>query len=542
MQNKINEISKILNVHPKIVELLMKRGLTSVEEIDSFINLNINILYKALEFKPLQKVIECVYTAIENNYKVILYGDSDMDGIASTSIIYKTLRNITDNIEVIITEKAFSGYGVNFRLFEDKVSDKTLLIFLDVGTSDIDRLEEFKKQTNCSLVIIDHHENLNEEKYGVVIFNPKCYDNDIIANLTSSGLAVLVAFGLLANMGKSEQNTALLELFEIAALGTIADMGKLTGLNRVIVKLGLKSLHKPVNHGLQYLLRNEVRLFNDISVRVLAFRVIPRFNASCRMGNPRCAFDFLIEKDFERIKNYYEILTKYNEERRKEEQKVLNRENIGSKNYILLYGENWHPGIISSISTKLAMTHGVPTIIMTKVDNVWKGSARFPNGNILNMLKDLSDCLVKFGGHKEASGFEVDEKNFEKFLQKITDMMNKIKLLQSYEEVEVELELCDIDLDFINNLKKLEPFGIGNPWPIFKIKEANIYSVDENDTNLTIFLYSNAKILKGVAKKSIKSKLPSSQLLKNIICRIYYTNFNDSFLDNELSLEILDFN
>lgn len=542
MQTKIEEISKVFNMHPKIVELLVSRGLTSVEEVDSFVNLNMNILHKALEFPALQNVISAISNSLKNNYRVILYGDSDMDGIASTSIIYKTIKYITDNVEVIVTEKAFSSYGVNFKLFEDRVNDKTLLIFLDVGTSDIGRLEELKKQSRCTIVVIDHHENLNRKEDDVVVFNPKCYNNNIIVNLTSSGLSVLVALGLFGEVNKDEQDVVLLELLEIATLGTIADMGKLTGLNRTIVKLGLKSLCNPVNHGLQYLLKNEVKLFNDISIKTLAFKVIPRFNASCRMGNPRYAFDFLIEKGIEKIKKYSEILTQYNEERRREEQKILSVEDISNRNYILLYGESWHPGIISSISTKLAMGQGVPTIIMTKVDNVWKGSARFPNGNILDVLKSLSNNLIKFGGHKEAAGFEVDEKSFDIFIQKIKEVMDRIKLPESSERIDLEIELIDIDRSFINDLKKLEPFGIGNPVPVFKIKEANIYSVDETDTNLIIFLYHNAKILKGIAKKSMKNKLPISQVLRDIVCKIYYTNFNENFVDNELYLEILDFN
>ncbi len=543
MQTKIDEIAKSLNIHPKIVELLMGRGLTSIEDIDSFVNLNMNILHRALEFPPLQKVVDVISSSVRNNCRVILYGDSDMDGIASMAIIYKTIKYITDNIEVIVTEKAFSSYGVNFKLFEDRVHEKTLLIFLDVGTSDIDRLEKLKKRSGCVIVVIDHHENLNRKEDNVIVFNPKCYDNNIIGNLTSSGLSVLVALGLFSGINKDEQDTILLELLEIATLGTIADMGKLTGLNRTIVRLGLKSLCNPVNYGLQYLLKNEVKLFNDVSIKALTFKVIPRFNACCRMGNPMCAFDFLIEKNAEKVKKYSEILTQYNEERRREEQKILSiEEDIGNKNYILLYGDNWHPGIISSISTKLAMVHGVPTIIMTKVENVWKGSARFPNGNILDVLENLSNYLIKFGGHKEAAGFEVDEKNFDVFVQRISEVMDRIKLPENNEKVDVEIELSDIDKSFILGLKKLEPFGIGNPSPIFKIKEANIYSIDETDINLTIFLYHNAKILKGVAKKSMKNKLPPSEVLRDIICKIYYTNFNENLVDNELYLEIFDFN
>lgn len=543
MKNKIEKISRTLNFHPKIVELLIKRGYTSIEEIDSFINLNINILYRALEFQPLQKVVECIWHSLKNGYKPILYGDSDMDGIASTTIIYKTLKFITNNIEVILTEKAFSGYGVNFKLFEDKVDDKTLLIFLDVGTSDVEKLDKFKKKTNCSIIVIDHHEKLNSCEYSFLVFNPRCYEESIFSNLTSSALAVLVALGIFSNMGKHEESTLLLELLEIATLGIIADMGKLTGLNRTIVKLGLKSLSNPVNCGLQYMLKNEVKLFNDMDVKALAFRVIPRFNASCRMGNPRCAFDFLMEKNIEKIKKYSQILTQYNDERRKEEQKIVDieKEDAINKNYILLYGKSWHPGIISSISTKLAVTYGIPTIIMTKVDNIWKGSARFPNGNILDILRNLSDTLIKFGGHKEAAGFEVEEKKFNAFTRKLIEKLENVKLPQSNENAEVEIELSDIDWTFINNLKKLEPFGIGNPQPIFKVKEANIYSIDESEKELTIFLYHNSKIFKGVAKKDTKSKLPPSQVLKDIVCKIHYTNFNETFFDNELFLEILGF-
>ncbi len=541
--NKIVEIARQTNLHTKIVELLVSRGFNSVEDITLFLNINVNTLNAVLEYDIFKNVVKTIEECLTNGYKVILYGDADMDGIASISIMYKAISCTNANIEIILTEKAYSSYGINLKLFSDRVDNKTLLIFLDVGTSDIIDLRELKRKTACEIVVIDHHESLSNIIEDIVILNPKCVSIEILSSLTSSSLSALVAVGLLSNANKIEveKEKLVLELFELATLGIIADMGKLIGINRTIVKLGLKSLSNPVNISLRYLLKNEVKLFNDISVSFLAFKIIPRLNACCRMGFPRLAFDFLTEKNIEKIKKYSELLTQYNDIRRKEEQKILDSIKEFDENYVVIYKENWHPGMLSSVATKIAMNNLKPTIVMTKVKDCWKGSARFPNGNMLEILEELSGNLIKFGGHKEACGFELHSKNLKNFLYKLDNIMKTIKVPSNIPKPEIEIDIDDIDINLLNSLKKLEPFGMGNPIPIFRLAKVNIYSIDDNDDNITIFLYNNAKILKGIAPKRLKNKLPSSQTLESVICKICYTNFNENFVENELYLDILDF-
>ncbi|MFN7181377.1 MAG: DHHA1 domain-containing protein [Planctomycetota bacterium] len=541
MENeKIRIIAKQTDLHPKIVELLIRRGFTSIEDIDLFVNTNINMLNTVLEYDILKNVVKFILDCLTAGYKVIVYADADMDGISSAAIIYRVISSINSHIEVILPEKVFSSYGINFKLFDEKVDNKTLLVFLDVGTSDIIELGRLQKKTGCVIVVIDHHEKLSGENKDIALFNPKCFDIEVLLPLTSASLSLLVAISLLSNIPNEEREIIILELIEFATLGIVADLGKLLGVNRTIVKLGLQSLTNPVVKSLQYLLKNEIKLFNEINIKSLAFKVIPLLNACCRMGYPRYAFDFLIEKNMEKIKKYSQILIQYNESRKVEEQKIFDSIDDNDKNYIVVYNENWHPGILSSVATRIAMNTNKPTVIMTKVEDCWKGSARFPNGNILQILESLSDNLIKFGGHKQACGFEVKPTKFHDFLHKLNNIMDSIKVVECDTAPEIEIELEDIDTNFIKGLKKLEPFGMGNPVPIFKLKRSNIYSIDESEDEITIFLYSNAKILKGVAKKKLKNKLISTNILENVVCKIYYTNFNENFVENEFYLEILD--
>ena len=502
--NFVEKIKSSFNLSNIIASIVANRNIDD-KNLDYFLNPTLkNNLPDPSTLKNMDSSIKILLEKIFRNNTLGILGDYDVDGATSTAILFKYFEFIGVNAEIYIPDRIKDGYGISKNsidhFFRKKVN---LLVSLDCGTNDAEFIA-YAREKGIEIIVIDHHEvkNLGSP---LSIINPKLKgDTSNLNNLCTAGLVFLFVIGLnrelrKKNFFKNKVEINLKELLDIVAVGTICDLVPLHNENRLLVKKGLEKINLKPNIGLS-VLKSKLELENKIKSTDIAYYIGPCINAAGRIGDPFLGFNLLVKNKKKDLEVIAEKLINSNNERKTLENISYNQakmllKNLTNMKFIFLYSKTWHPGIIGIIASRLVQEYKVPAFVMNIDENKVTGSVRsIKNIDISKILAKLVDegFLESGGGHAMAGGFKLKE-------EKLSSLQNYLKensyvffkSENSTINIDLEAKISDLNLEMINSMEQLEPFGMGYPEPKILIKKvSSVYSkiIGKNKTHLSCTL------------------------------------------------------
>ncbi|WP_300279421.1 single-stranded-DNA-specific exonuclease RecJ [Peptacetobacter sp.] len=469
------------NISPEISQILKNRNINSEEEIKLFTNPTLDYLRDPFLMKDMKKAVDKIKEAVSDNKSIWIYGDYDVDGVSSTSVLLTYFKSIGYKVKYYIPNRLEEGYGINKEAIEYINKEGCdLMISVDCGITSVEEVE-YANKLGITVIITDHHECQSEIPNAYAVINPKQDDcNYPFDMLCGCGIAFKLVQALTP---KEEFKNTVNDYIEITTLATICDIVPLVDENRIIVKNGLKTMKSGKNTGLSELIKVCGVDKEKIGSSHIGFTIGPRINAAGRLGFSNLGVELFIEDDKEKAHEIALLLDEKNNDRQMIEMKIHHEaETIikSDKSYqddkvIVLAHEGWQHGVIGIVASKLTEKYYKPTILMCIEDGQATGSARSIKGfSIFEALNNCSDILTKFGGHEQAAGLSIKEENIEELRKRINESADvNLSEEDMIEEIKVEYELDEnvVDFDLIEQLRKLEPFGMNNPTPKFIIRD-----------------------------------------------------------------------
>ena len=483
-EEKVKEIAEIHNINKLLATILVNRGIVEDNQVEVFLKPTRENFHNPLQMPDMEIARDRVIQAIDNKEKVIIYGDYDVDGITSTTVLKSFLEDRGLFVDSYIPNRLDEGYGLNNEAL-DRISAEgyTLMITVDCGISAVHEIE-YANTLGIETIITDHHEPGEVLPNAIAIVDAKRKDNQYTCrDLAGVGVVfkLIQAIGQKLNLDEKEY----LKYLDIVCVGTISDIVPLVDENRVITKLGLMLVEQTKNLGLKSLLMASG--YKKIDSTTISFGVAPRINASGRMGHQEDALKLFLSKNIEEVRELTQTLNNYNSTRQDIEKKIyeeainkIEKENLAKENVIVVAGNEWHHGVIGIVASKITEKYFKPTILLSFDGDIGKGSGRsVPGFDLHNALSNCSNTLEKFGGHAMAVGVTVEKSRLQEFkdsLEKIA-VENKTQDIVPIINIDTEVTLNEVDRECVESLKMLEPFGEGNKMPLFAIRNLKIDSI-----------------------------------------------------------------
>ena len=480
----IKQIATKHNISELLAKILVNRGITGEEEIEIFLNPKRNNFHNPFLLNDMEKAVDRIIKAIETKEKTIIYGDYDVDGITSITVLKKFLNERGLQVDYYIPNRLDEGYGLNDEAIK-KIAEQgyTLMITVDCGISGI---EEVKKATSYGIetIITDHHEQLEILPEAYAIVNPKRKDNTYpFRGLAGVGVVFKVIQAISQKLNLDEKE--YLKYLEIVCIGTISDIVPLVDENRVIAKLGLMLVKCTKNIGLRELIKETG--YKNVDSFMVSFGIAPRINACGRMGKQEEALELFLTDDYEKACTITKNLNQYNLQRQEIEKNIfdqaieeLQKENIDNLNSIVLAGENWHHGVIGIVASRITEKYFKPTILIGIENEIGKGSGRsVPGFDLHDALAQSAEYLEKYGGHEMAVGLSLNKdkiKDFKIHFEQIAKDKN-VKSIVPVIKIDCEIGKKELNKQTVEQIKLLEPFGEKNKPPLISYKNLKIVSI-----------------------------------------------------------------
>jgi len=525
---------KFLDSHPElpaiISTLMWNRGLKTQKEIDEFLNPDYSQdIHDPFLFHDMNKALKIIFKAIEKQKNIVIHGDYDADGVCSAVLIYNTLKKLNaKNVDIFLPHRETDGYGLNsntIKLLKEKNTD--LIITCDCGTSNTEEVKLAKKY-GMEVIITDHHTVPEKLPKADAIIHPKVpgekYPDKTLAG---GGVAFKLIQGILKKHAESNENLPDGEsheafekwMLDLAAIATIGDMVPLIGESRTMAKYGLTVLNKTRNLGLQKLLQisgvsdeNGKPKKGNYDVTTVSFKIVPRINAAGRMDHANTAYKLLISENEAEAEKLSQELNKNNIDRQKLTADILKQakkqiEENGTKDNLVTFvlGEDWPTGILGLVAGRLKDQFYKPAIVMSKTKSgEIVGSGRsIEEFNIIKNLQILDDLFIKYGGHPQACGFSIEEKNLEKFktefeLKAKEDLKDTEELVPQV-KIDAEVDLEDVNWKLYDLLQKFEPFGMSNEEPkyvAYGLEVVAVEPVGQDGKHLKLMIKHNSNVVK----------------------------------------------
>lgn len=482
-EEDINKICEENNLSQLIGSILASKKIISKDEIREFLNPTRDDFHDPFLMPDMEKAVERILIAIQNKEKIIIYGDYDVDGITSVTVLKKFLEEQGLKTGEYIPNRLNEGYGLNKEAVKN-ISEQgyTLIITVDCGISCIEEIE-YAKELGMEVIVTDHHEPGEIIPDCLAVVDAKRKDNKYPFNqLAGVGVVfkLIQSISLKLNLEAKEY----LKYLDIVCVGTISDIVPLIDENRVITKLGLKLVEKTRNIGLKTLL--ESTGYKEINSTTISFGIAPRINACGRMGEEKEALELFLTNNIQEAKQISERLNQYNIERQETEKQIFKQAiqeiEEGNKDVpcIILGKEGWHHGIIGIVASKVTDIYFKPSILICFEGEEGKGSGRsIPGFDLHDAVMNCNTYVEKFGGHSMAIGINVKKENFEKFKKKFEEYVQNshINDIIPIIKIDKEIDLRKINIQDIRDLKLLEPYGEANKMPLFLIKNMKIQSI-----------------------------------------------------------------
>ncbi|NGP43441.1 single-stranded-DNA-specific exonuclease RecJ [Bacillaceae bacterium SIJ1] len=481
-------IADELRLSPLVGTLLKQRGITNKHDAYAFLHPEQGQLHSPLEFREMEAAVQRIHEAIHHDEHIRIYGDYDADGVTSTAVLVKALESKGANVDYYIPHRFKEGYGPHRKAFEKAADDGVrLLITVDNGISGIEEIE-YANELGLTVILTDHHEAGPELPNAFATIHPSLEGETYpFQHLAGVGVAVKLAEAVLGELPQ--------DLLGLAAIGTIADLVPLLGENRVLVAKGLKALQNTKSLGLQALMSVCQVQPSDIDEEKVGFALGPRLNALGRLGDANPAVALLLTNDDERAEELARLLDDTNKERQQLVRKITNEAVAMVKakgelpSALVLYKEDWNPGVVGIVASRLVEQFYRPCILLGKDDqkDMLKGSARSVAGfHLFDQLSKHRDILPHFGGHAMAAGLSLAAEDIEELERRLQQMvveeMNEDELHPTL-HITLETRLEEVTLAVIKEMEQLRPFGMGNPKPLFSFRKKNFAALKRLGVN-----------------------------------------------------------
>ena len=482
-EKRISEIQEQFKISRLLATIIVNKGLKTPQEIEIFLNPTRNDFHDPYLMPDMEIAVNRIVKAIENQEKVIIYGDYDVDGITSITVLKKFLADRGLYVDEYIPNRLDEGYGLNKKAIEKIVEEKyKLMITVDCGISGIEEID-YANSLGLETKVTDHHETSDVLPNAIAVVDAKRKDNKYPFNqLAGVGVVfkLIQAIGIRYNLEEKEY----LKYLDLVCVGTISDIVPLVDENRVIAKLGLKLVEVTKNIGLKTLL--SLIGYKKIDSFAISFGVAPRINACGRMGHEQEALKLFFTENIVEATNISKKLNEYNKQRQDTEKRIFEEvllqieKNEKEKSCIVLADETWHHGVIGIVASKVTEMYYKPSILICFEGEEGKGSGRsVPGFDLHEALTNCDRYVERFGGHAMAIGISVNKSNFEKFKSDFENYANNanIKELTPIIKIDETITIKDMQANIVNELNKLEPFGEANKMPIFMYKNLRINSI-----------------------------------------------------------------
>ena len=471
------ELSTKLGVPSLVARIMVAHGIESVEQGHLFLTPSLKRDWAdPLSIPGMSAVADRVEAALRTGERMAVFGDFDVDGITSTCLLTEALRELGGAVEPFIPHRFDEGYGLS-RAALDRVIDQanpSLIITVDNGIAAKGEAP-YLEERGIDLVVTDHHEPADLVPQGIPLTDPKLDDEGPSRELAGAGVALKLVQVLGARMGKP---TLWRSLTEVAALGTVSDMMPLTPENRALVADGIAQMRATTRPGYIALAALTKTDLSAITADGLSFSLIPRLNAAGRMADPMLALDLLLERDPIQAGRLASQLESINQERRSIEGKLTEEaQSLVEKTYdggraIVVGGEGWHEGVKGIVASRLVNRYHVPALLFSIEDGVARGSGRSVGSvNLFDAVGRCSDCLIRFGGHAGAVGVTLEANRLEEFREKLGRVLSELPAedFEDRGEVAAVVKLSELDIETVEQISLLEPFGQGNKVPLLAV-------------------------------------------------------------------------
>jgi single-stranded-DNA-specific exonuclease recJ len=543
-ENFIKELESY-SISKNIAKILNARNITDMTSVKKYFSDEYEEGYDPFLMHDMQKAVDRINEAIENEEKILVYGDYDADGITSTVLLVETLISMGANVSSYIPNRFEEGYGPNKEAFTKIInSGITLIITVDNGIAGVEEVD-LANELGCDVIVTDHHKIQDTIPNAYAIIHPEHPEGNYpFKKLAGVGVAFKLAH-------------ALLEIFpdfllDLVAIGTIADMVSITDENRIFVKQGLELINEDPRIGLKMLLELS-GIDTKIDEQTVGFYIAPKLNSIGRMDSAKLGLTFLMAEDPVTARALAEQIEQYNIERKQVTEDIvkdvinkIESSDKKQKNVIMVSGE-YHEGVLGIVASNIVEKYQKPVFIMNEKDGILKGSARsIFDFNIYVAMNKISDLFVAFGGHTLAAGFSFEESNFEKIEEFLDNEFEEFKQnndLKANKNIDIVTSLEDISYQFLNSLDALKPYGMDFEKPTVLIENAMVlnktyFGSDKQYLRLTI-----ADEVGNLDCITFKDSVTFDKVEKNdiidLLCNIDKNNFNGR---TKLQAHIIDIN
>ena len=502
---------------PPISELLVQRGITSIEEAEKFFHPSLKDLHDPFLMPDMDKAVNRLNQAMGLKEKIMVYGDYDVDGTTSVALVYKYLLNFYSHIEYYIPTRYDDGYGISMRSI-DYAAERNikLIIILDCGIKAIEEIK-YAKEKGIDFIICDHHVPDDELPDAVAILNPKL-ENSTYPCPHLSGCGVGYKFMQAFAISNGLPFTELESLLDLVAVSIAADIVPMVDENRIMTYHGLKRLNSNPNMGLRAIMKICQLQNREISISDVIFKIGPRINASGRMQCGSEAVDLLVAREISDAYEKAEAIDQYNKDRKELDKQITEEANAileargemnSDKKSIVIYNKDWHKGIIGIVASRLTELYYKPAVVLTLTNGLATGSSRSVQGfDVYRAIDSARDLLENFGGHTYAVGLSLKEENIPEFAKRFEEYVaNNIQPNQLRPQLDIDtyLSFADITPEFISTLKKFNPFGPWNNKPVFCTKGVYDYGTSKlvgkqlEHIKLELVDNTSGKVINGIA-------------------------------------------
>ncbi|MCB0730120.1 MAG: single-stranded-DNA-specific exonuclease RecJ [Ignavibacteriae bacterium] len=483
-KNSVLALADSLNISTILAELLIQRGVTNFFEAKKYFRPSLDSIHDPYLMSDMEKAATRVIDAITNNEKICVYGDYDVDGTCSASLMYLFLKELGANAYVYIPNRLTEGYGLSLSGIDHVKNDNVdLIISVDCGITAVDEID-YANTFGIDTIICDHHQPKEQLPNAYAILDPlKPGCEYPFKYLSGAGVAFKLARAIADRFGNKEM---VFKYLDLVALAGAADIVPLTDENRILVRAGIDQINTNPRPGIKALIKIARMEPGNLSAGQIVFTIAPRINAVGRLGDANRAVELFNTNSYDEAERLARVLESENLERRKIDEvtfshaleMVKNNGNFDNELGIVLHHESWHPGVVGIVASRLVEKFYRPSIMLTTIDGVAKGSARsIPGFNIYEAIEECKDLIVQFGGHKAAAGLEIEVKNIEEFRIRFNEILKKnLKEDEILPEVKIDakISLCEITPKFIRVLEQFAPFGPGNMRPIFLAENVKV--------------------------------------------------------------------
>ena len=467
--------AKKLGLEASVANLVYQRGIQTEEALRDFLEPSLDQLHDPYELHDMDKAVTRIRQAIENYEQILIYGDYDADGMTSASIVKEALEQLGAECQVYLPNRFTDGYGPNASVYKYFIENQgiSLIVTVDNGVAGHEAIE-LAQSMGVDVIVTDHHSMPEVLPDAYAIIHPEHPEAEYpFKHLAGCGVAFKLATVLLEEVQ--------VELLDLVAIGTIADMVSLTGENRILVKYGLSVLKNTQRIGLQELFKIAGIQENEVDEETVGFQIAPRLNALGRLDDPNPAIEFLTGFDEEEARDIALMINQKNEERKEIVQKIYDEAKTMvdlNKPVQVLAGEGWNPGVLGIVAGRLLEELHQPVIVLNIENDLAKGSARSIEAvDIFEALDPHRDLFVAFGGHAGAAGMTLEASKLEALSQVLVAYIedNQVDLSTKNELfLDEELSLPDLTLETLKNFEKLAPFGMDNKKPVFYLKDFKV--------------------------------------------------------------------